>query len=245
MTVTLESNTKREELTRTLAKPAIIITLCAALGATLLVPHLVNGHLLSLSVAETQSLLIAIDLLIAGALITILNSQIVKEKVEKETLQQRLTSSFQYIGRANVALEIIKEYSVKLSASSSLNDTHQVLSHLHAAIAAGAAGATAARLRVITVDTGRTLTEFVWIRQNEGIEPPLISNKSALGETVPPANGEGKVAIRSAYQEGGVLCFFAGAIPKDSRVDTELLQLLLNHFHLLFLFTHNHHKESE
>ena len=63
MSVTLGPNTKRAEWIRTAAKPAIIVTLIGALAVALLVPHLVDGHILSLSVAQTQSLLIAIDLL--------------------------------------------------------------------------------------------------------------------------------------------------------------------------------------
>ncbi|GEM_PF-6470489 len=243
MSVTLGPNTKRAEWIRTAAKPAIIVTLIGALAVALLVPHLVDGHILSLSVAQTQSLLIAIDLLVAGALITILNRQIVREKLEKQTLQHRLTRSFRYIGQANVCLELIKEHSAALARSRSTNESHGVLSDLHGAIASGVAGAAASRLRVISVDTMRTVTEYVWTREGGSAAPP-ISNKLALSKQSPQSGDSAPLIIRSGYQEGGIVCVLAAVTSERNGGDDELLNVLLNHFHLLFLFVHDHHKES-
>ncbi|MEX2442520.1 MAG: hypothetical protein WD492_02860 [Alkalispirochaeta sp.] len=241
----LKSGNERAVWSRTLAKPAIIVTLIGALGAALFVPHVVDGHLLSLSVPQTQSLLIAIDLAIAGALMAVLNREIIKEKIEKELLQDRLTSSFRYIGQANVCLELIKEHSVALAEAQSLKEVHQVLSHLHASIAHGVAGATASRLRVISVKSGRTITEYVWPEKGSPA-PPSISNNVVLRRPLQTAEQDESIPIiRSSYREGGIVCALAANRNFSNRSRSELFQILLNHFHLLFLFSRDHYRESE
>ena len=54
--------------------------------------------------AASQTLILTIDLSIAGLLIMLFRREIRREQEEKLLLQHRLTNSFRYIGQANVSL---------------------------------------------------------------------------------------------------------------------------------------------
>ena len=222
---------------RTFLKPSIIVSLFATVVAAILVPHFVDGHLLSLSNAVTQSIILSVDLAIAAVLIWALNREIARERAEKRSLEHRLDDSFRYIGRANVSLEIIRTFSSALTQVETNRETKTVFQNLHQTISVGVARADAARTRFIDPATGRTITEFSW-RDGDVVEVPTISNAQTVEHASQVFVSRQAVHIRTGHEAGGILCEFAAVGGGALECDRELLRTLVEFFRVLFVESH-------
>lgn len=217
-------------------KTTIVFLLVSTVATALLVPHLVNGHILNLSVPGTQSLIIGVDLLIAGILIFVLNREIMRERHVRRDLTLRLTDSYRYIGRANITLGMIRDHSAAVAQARSRKELHDALHRLHGAISGSVSGAVSARTRIIAVADQRTITEFTWAT-DPAVPVPPISNGRIFDTELANNVTSGKIEIKSGSTQDEVVCVFVAHTEHPDECNMELLRMLVNHIHLLYVLS--------
>ncbi len=216
-------------------KTVYAVVLSASAFLALATPHIFDGHLLSLSTAATQTVVLALNLSAALLFLQLHRRAVAREQAEKNTLESRLDSSFRYIGRANVSLRLEKEFSAALAGVENLKEAHGILSYLHTSIAVGVARATSSRLRIVSIPDRRTVTEFEWTASSQVPLPKISNNKVVDGDRYRKYEQE-IVSITSDYRRPGMTCIMRARIEGIDGIDYELLRALVNQFFLLYVF---------
>ncbi len=210
--------------------------LITSLASALAVPHLVDGHLFTLSTPATQTVVLGLNLAVALLFLRLHRNEVKREQAEKHLLETRLDSSFRYIGRANLSLALAEEFSSALSSARTKREADRILHRLHRSIAVSVARATASRIRLISLDDGRTITEFEWAHAR-GAPIPRISNAEIVRGAHAAEAESGTVCVSSDYRQVGVACVFRASIGDRSACNRDLLRALINQFHLLYLLS--------
>ena len=131
---------------------------------------------------------------------------------------------------------MMREFSLFLAQVKTVREADRVLQDLHASIAMSIASSRAARLRVISVSDGRSMTEFSWSKDPSSAIPG-ISNGWLKEETGQREFSEATVLVRSDNEILDQRCIFVAVSDDPGSCDRELLRSLVNQFHLLYVLS--------
>ena len=217
-------------------KGSITLLVTLNIAAALAIPHVVDGHIFTLTTPATQTVILAFNLALAALFLRLHRVVVKREQAEKKVLESRLDSSARYIGPANLSLEIVKAFSTSFSSVESKSEAEDVLRHLQQTIAVSVVRATASRIRIISTGTGRTVTEFEW-KEDPSFAVPRISNAEIVrrGNTV--IADDGFISVTSDYSRLGIACAFRAFTKNPESCDYQLLRALVNQFHLFYLLS--------
>lgn len=200
---------------------------------TLLTPHIIHGHSF-ISENYAQSLVLLLDFLTAYALYVIYKRKMQSLVRENYTMEERLSSSYIYIGKMNNVVALFKKFSSLISVKN--QDTikkNSVFDSMLASMLVSVAKTDRGFVRFIDAESGNTIREFLFSKNSNEFYPKL-SNVAILEGKIDDMDKKDIIVVESDYRNlelRCVLCF-----PNDDQiVDFEILRALLNQMHLLFI----------
>ena len=146
-------------------------------------PHLSWGHL-PISPRTGQTVIILADFLLLFAGFRFYVRSVRAEERERRRTEERLLSSYRYIGVANRKLEIFTEFVERISADDDPRQIREQIGRYLPEVASSLLGTDQAVLRIIDRRTGRTVTE--WRHNADGHVVPgalRIRNRRVLEGT--------------------------------------------------------------
>ena len=211
-------------------------------GAALLTPHLVDGHIISVSRPWAETAALAVDMFLGLLFYALYRADIRRHEQARKESEIRLRSSFGYIGRKNVESDVVRNFMNTFARGDTHEQVRKTFDRLLRIIAVTVLKTDAAMVRLFDPTTWRTRTEYSYpapqmFRNAKVSSKEVYAAGNGPGGVTPvqvTGNGEKFALISSEYRFGdSALFMYYRVVDAPDGDDSELAQTLVNQFHLL------------
>ncbi len=217
------------------AKYRYLVFTIVFVATAALIPHLVDGHVFFLPRAYAESIGIILNMGVALVFYALYRRDVRSALLERDRSEDKLLSSYKYIGKANRSIQMLQKYSGLPAGKLDEKDMKGEIRSMVEELAAEVFAADSALFRFINSNNGRTLAEFGFLK-NEMSRQIKFSNRLLLRKhTGMIKNAKALIFISKEYAGFDIVCA-AGFDQVQSVVDKETLTALVNQIFLLFVF---------